>query len=116
VQRGLGAGYCNNCGKEAAKGAAVCLSCGAALSSSANGELKSKLVAGLLGIFLGAFGVHNFYLGYAKKAKTQLILGLVGILTCGILTSIIGIWGIIDAIYILTGKINVDGDGKPLND
>ena len=25
---------------------------------------KSKMAAGLLGIFLGTFGVHNFYLGY----------------------------------------------------
>ena len=25
--------------------------------------MKSKIVAGLLGIFLGAFGVHRFYLG-----------------------------------------------------
>lgn len=25
-----------------------------------------KLIAGLLGIFLGGFGVHKFYLGYTK--------------------------------------------------
>ena len=24
---------------------------------------KSKLIAGVLGVTLGAFGVHNFYLG-----------------------------------------------------
>jgi len=29
---------------------------------------KSKMAAGLFGIFLGAYGVHNFYLGYITKA------------------------------------------------
>ena len=32
---------------------------------------KQKLVAGLLAIFLGCYGVHNFYLGYTKKAVMQ---------------------------------------------
>lgn len=45
--------------------------------------LKSKMAAGLLGIFLGAFGVHNFYLGYTTKAVIQLCLTL---LSCGILS------------------------------
>ncbi|MBP0977509.1 MAG: TM2 domain-containing protein, partial [Oscillospiraceae bacterium] len=30
--------------------------------------MKEKLPAGLLGIFLGAFGAHKFYLGYTKEA------------------------------------------------
>ena len=37
-------------------------------------EKKSKIGAGLLGIFLGGFGVHNFYLGYKDKAIAQLFL------------------------------------------
>lgn len=41
---------------------------------------KSKMAAGLLGIFLGSFGVHNFYLGYTGKAVAQL---LHTVLTCG---------------------------------
>lgn len=35
---------------------------------------KSKIVAGLLGLFLGTLGVHNFYLGYTGKAVAQLLL------------------------------------------
>jgi TM2 domain-containing membrane protein YozV len=31
----------------------------------------------LLGIFLGSFGVHNFYLGYIKKAVIQLVISLI---------------------------------------
>ena len=33
-----------------------------------NSEAKSKMAAGLLGIFLGGLGIHNFYLGYTGKA------------------------------------------------
>ena len=29
---------------------------------------KDKMIAGLLGIFLGSLGIHKFYLGYTKEA------------------------------------------------
>ena len=42
-----------------------------------NVEQKSRTVAGLMGIlfgvFLGGLGIHNFYLGYTKKAVAQLL-------------------------------------------
>lgn len=72
-------------------------------------EQKSKLVAGLLGIFLGAYGIHNFYLGNTKKGVIQLIVSIV---TCGIG----GLWGFIEGIMILCGKINTDANGVPLKD
>lgn len=31
-------------------------------------DQKSKMAAGLLGIFLGGLGIHNFYLGYTGKS------------------------------------------------
>lgn len=71
--------------------------------------MKSKMAAGLLGIFLGAWGVHNFYLGFTKKAVIQIIVTLV---TCGIG----GIWGFVEGILILCGKIDADADGNPLQD
>ena len=74
---------------------------------------KSKLAAGLLGIFLGSLGIHNFYLGYTGKAVAQL---LITILTCGIGGIVTSIWGLIEGIFILTGRINVDAQGKPLTD
>ena len=74
---------------------------------------KSKIAAGILGILLGCFGVHNFYLGYTGKAVTQLVLTVV---SCGILSFISGIWGLIEGIMILTGSINVDARGVPLKD
>ena len=74
---------------------------------------KSKVTAGLLGIFLGAFGVHNFYLGYSTKAVVQLLLT---VLSCGALSPISAIWGLIEGIMLLTGSINQDGKGLPLKD
>lgn len=50
-------------------------------------NLDKKLIAGLLGILLGGFGVHKFYLGYTKAGIIQII---VTFLTCGI-GSIIGL-------------------------
>ena len=39
-------------------------------------DQKSRIVAGVFGIVLGALGVHNFYLGYTGKAVGQLLLTL----------------------------------------
>ncbi|ATL71747.1 hypothetical protein CRH09_13255 [Nocardia terpenica] len=69
---------------------------------------KSKLAAGLLQIFLGFFGVGRFYLGYTGLGVAQLV---VSILTCGVGH----IWGLIDGIMILAGKVR-DPDGRPLQD
>lgn len=74
-------------------------------------QQKEKLVAGLLGILLGGFGVHNFYLGNTGKAWAQL---LISVLTCGILYVVSAIWGLIEGIMILTGSINTDANGVPL--
>ncbi len=37
---------------------------------------KSRVVFVLLAVFLGAFGGHNFYAGYVKKAVIQLCITL----------------------------------------
>ena len=71
------------------------------------------MAAGLLGIFLGCFGVHNFYLGYTGKAIGQL---LITVLSCFILTPVSSIWGLIEGIMILSGSINTDADGNELID
>ncbi|MDQ7908933.1 NINE protein [Phytohabitans sp. ZYX-F-186] len=69
---------------------------------------KSKLVAGLLGIFLGTFGVGRFYTGHTGLAVGQL---LVGVLTCGLG----GLWGLIDGILILVNG-GTDAQGRVLRD
>jgi TM2 domain-containing membrane protein YozV len=72
-------------------------------------EQKSKMAAGLLGIFLGAWGIHNFYLGNTKKGVIQIVVTLV---TCGAG----GLWGLIEGIMILCGSIKTDANGVPLKD
>lgn len=109
--------FCTNCGKELNEGAAVCLNCGAIVNggnvSSIDQNAKSKIAAGLLGIFLGSLGVHNFYLGYTGKAVAQLLITL---LTCGFGAIISSVWGLIEGILILTGSIDKDANGIPLKD
>ncbi len=112
--KGTGVSYCMNCGQPTAPGAAICTHCGVALGAGAGAPgAKSKLTAGLLGIFLGAFGVHNFYLGYTGKAIAQLLITL---LSCFTLAVVSEIWGLIEGIMLLSGSIKVDGKGMPLKD
>ena len=68
--------FCSNCGAELKEGADVCLKCGKAVSKNPNfnSNAKSRIAAGLFGIFLGALGIHNFYLGYKSKAIAQLLI------------------------------------------
>ena len=111
VAAGQGTQFCPNCGATTVPGAAVCTQCGVALTQAATNlaDQKSKLTAGLLGIFLGGLGIHNFYLGYTGKAIAQIVLSL-----CGF--GIGGIWGLIEGIMILCGSINKDAKGNPLKD
>lgn len=136
--------FCKSCGKPIDDGQELCEECQAAKSQSFQGnqqyqnsmndgqqpyqqqqynagpqqnpQAKSKMAAGLLGIFLGTWGVHNFYLGYTTKAIIQVILGVCGFLTCGLTSIGSGIWGLVEGIMILTGSINTDGKGMPLKD
>lgn len=115
VKAGNGANFCPNCGAQTQPNAAVCVQCGVSLTqaySQASGQ-KSKIAAGLLGIFLGSLGIHNFYLGYTGKAVAQLVITLC---TCGFGGAVTGIWGLIEGILILVGNINVDAQGNPLSD
>jgi TM2 domain-containing membrane protein YozV len=68
---------------------------------------KTKLVAGLLQIFLGGFGVGRFYLGDNKTAIWQIV---VTVLTCGLGS----IWGLVDGIIILATDNVTDAQGRPL--
>lgn len=114
--------FCTNCGQSVEENMNNCPNCGASINSANSNtnnntnvnnstEGKSKIAAGLLGILLGAFGVHNFYLGYTGKAVAQL---LITILSCGALSFVSGVWGLVEGIMILTGSINTDAEGNPL--
>jgi len=53
--------YCSNCGVDTDPNQTVCTKCGVALSA-ATGQ-KSKSIATLLSLLLGAAGAHKFYMG-----------------------------------------------------
>jgi TM2 domain-containing membrane protein YozV len=78
----------------------VCTQCGVSLESP---NEKGKVPAGMLGIFLGGFGAHKFYLGYTGPAVFTLITSIVGgILTMGVIYGLMAIVGFIEGIIYLT--------------
>ena len=108
--------YCSNCGKKVNENQDVCLNCGVNLKKDKkidNVNGKSKITAGILGIFLGCYGVHNFYLGYNGKAIAQLLITLISLF---LLSWVSAIWGLIEGILILTGNIKKDASGNDLID
>ena len=69
--------------------------------------VKSRKIAAFLGIFLGFFGIHRFYLGFYTIGVIQLILLFV---TQGYSV----MWGLIDGILIFSGHIYKDAQGRLL--
>jgi len=65
---------------------------------------KSKIVAVILGLFLGWLGVHRFYLGYP-------LIGCLMLLTGGLCM----VWSLIDTMLVLIGSVR-DSEGRPLAD
>ena len=108
--------YCDKCGAKLNEGAAFCSKCANPVNGTVKVEGKSKIGAGLLGIFLGSLGIHNFYLGYTGKAVAQLLLTIIGWAACGIGPFAAAIWGLIEGIEILSGYIKTDANGVPLVD
>ena len=60
---------------------------------------KDRVAAGLFGIFLGALGIHKFYLGYTREGVIMLVISLA---TCGIGALIMTIFGFVEGIIYLT--------------
>ena len=69
----------------------------APLMAKPNGG-KSQLTALLICIFVGALGIHRFYLGYTG-------IGIIQLLTLGGC----GLWALIDLIMIITGDLKPNG-------
>lgn len=66
---------------------------------------KDKILAGLFAIFLGAFGIHKFYLGYKKAGIILLVINTAGFLITWIFlfipNYIVCVIGIIEGILYL---------------
>lgn len=69
--------------------------------------VKGRILAGLLGIVFGAVGLHRMYLGFWGIGIAQLLITFI--------TGGFGVvWGLADAVLILTGHIYKDAKGRPL--
>ena len=81
---------------------------------------KSKVTAGVLAILLGAYGAHCLYLRDIKLGIVRLVIALLvqilasafSFFTLVLLAFIV--WGVVDGIRILTGKVEADAAGNPL--
>lgn len=77
---------------------------------------KNKIIAGLLAIFLGGWGIHKFYLGYKKEGFTMIALTLLGNLTFSIVSYAVGLVGLVEGVIYLTtsnekfNRIYVEGN------
>ena len=105
-----GRSFCQNCGQPTDPNAEVCIKCGVRLIYQPHGEaVKSKLAAGLLGIFAGGLGIHRFYLGYIG-------IGIIQIVVTFITFGFGALWGFIEGILILAGTMNKDAQGRLLKE
>jgi TM2 domain-containing membrane protein YozV len=103
--------YCPHCGKEVSSTSLFCPYCGGKLKEpiityNNSRAPRSTLTASLLSIFLGGYGAGNFYLGNTSKAVVQLVLGLLLVTL-----PISAIWGLVEGIMLMCGKITKDGEG-----
>lgn len=75
------------------------------------GQAQSRLLVGLLGIFLGGFGVHRFLMGYTTIGIIQIVVTVV---TCGFGS----LWGLVEGIMVLAKSPSFERDahGRPLTD
>ncbi len=111
--KGTGNAFCESCGAPRVPNAIVCLNCGCALTGGiGSAGAKSKLVAGLLYILLGALGIGDFYLGYTKDGVIKL---LISVLSGGCLALVSWIWSLIDGIKAFQGE-KTDASGHALKD
>ncbi len=62
-------------------------------------EESKRVIAGILAILLGPFGVHKFILGYTTQGIIMLAITIV---TCGIGAAVTSIIGLIEGVVYLT--------------
>jgi TM2 domain-containing membrane protein YozV len=99
--------HCTKCGKGVPESSKYCLACGAVAAPQvaapvAADDSKDWLVALLLSIFVGEFGVDRFYLGHIGLGILKLVTG-----------GGCGVWWLIDVILIATNSLK-DSQGRPL--
>ena len=89
----------------------MCTGCGAMLGQAgAAAGGKNKVTAGILGILLGALGVHKFYLGCTSAGVIMLLVTILGgIFTLGLAAYAISIIALVEGIiYLCKGDEEFD--------
>lgn len=81
----------------------------AGLSPAVRLSPRRRAVAGLLGIYLGAFGAHRFYLGYTAMGIAQI---MAAILFARATYGLVFLWGIIEGTLIVLGAQPFRTDAK----
>ena len=66
--------FCHECGEAIRAKAEICPKCGVRQPMASAAGQRSKAVAGLLGIFLGGFGIHKFYTGKPTWGLVYILL------------------------------------------
>ncbi|NES20683.1 MAG: TM2 domain-containing protein [Symploca sp. SIO3E6] len=69
------------------------------MTNDNSNDASKKIAAGILGILLGAFGIHKFILGYTTEGVILLVASLA---TCGVGATITSIIGLVEGIIYLT--------------
>ena len=68
-----------------------------------NNANSKKILAGIMGILFGTFGVHKFVLGYSTPGVIMLVITLAGgVVTCGVASFVMSVIGLIEGIIYLT--------------
>ncbi len=96
--------YCASCGQVIDARAEICPKCGVRQSGMVPLGGKSKVVAGLLAIFLGMLGIHKFYLGQTGQGLVFLILWLVAWPLCFLVIGFF-IFGVLGLVALIQGII-----------
>ena len=128
---------CPVCGRPVTDNAYVCLFCGCHVRQyqppvkpsstppitptyaqpKSTAKSRCRTSAGVLGIVVGALGIHNFYMGYIGRGLVQLLVSVLGCwFTGGLSVLAMGLWSLIEGILILTDKETVDADGNKMRD
>ena len=79
---------------------------------------RSRVAAGLLGVFLGALGLHRMYLGYWRRGLIMLAITVIGgFFTLGLAALVMGFCGFVEGLLYLSvrrGRFALDARGRPL--
>lgn len=62
---------------------------------------RSRIAAALFAFFLGALGIHKFYMGKSGAGIVMLLISLFGVVLAGLPTMLMGLIGLIECIIYL---------------